>query len=154
VLRGRDALPPRLRERVHLVALGLADDPAELRANALVVNALQRHATVIAQKSLEEGFGLAVAEAMWKSRPLVATAVGGIGAQVTHGVSGLLVDDPTDLAAFGRETTRLLADAALRRRLGEAAHDRCAARSLAGRELRDLALLYLDLCGAPAPAAP
>lgn len=150
VLRARAALPDATRRRVHLVALGLADDDAELRANALVVNALQRHASVIAQKSLEEGFGLAVAEAMWKSRPLVATAVGGIGLQVTHGVTGLLVADPADLETFGRQTARLLGDPVLRRTLGRAAHDHCAAHYLAAREFHDLARLYLDLCGAGA----
>ncbi|MDX3224957.1 glycosyltransferase [Streptomyces sp. ME19-01-6] len=148
VLRERAALPADVRRRVHLVGLGLADDTAELRANAVVVNALQRHATVIAQKSLEEGFGLAVAEAMWKTRPLVASAVGGIRAQVTHEVTGLLVDDPTDLAAFGAQVTRLLRDEALRDRLGRAAHDHCALRYLAEREFRDHVLLYRDLCGA------
>ncbi|MFI1330873.1 glycosyltransferase [Streptomyces sp. NPDC020845] len=149
VLRDRAALPADVRRRVHLVGLGLADDTAELRANALIVNALQRYATVVVQKSLEEGFGLAVAEAMWKGRPLVASAVGGIRAQVTHGVTGLLVDDPTDLAAFGRQVGRLLGDEALRDRLGRAAQDHCAPRYLAEREFRDHASLYLDLCGAP-----
>ena len=55
------------------------DDPVE---NAIVINALQRHAAVVVQKSLAEGFGLTVAEAMWKTRPVVATAVGGIVDQV------------------------------------------------------------------------
>ena len=62
------------------------DDPVE---NAIVINALQRHAAVVVQKSLAEGFGLTVAEAMWKSRPVVATAVGGIVDQVIHGETGL-----------------------------------------------------------------
>ena len=60
------------RSRVHLAAIPTVD-PVE---NALIVNALQRHARVVAQKSLAEGFGLTVAEAMWKSRPVVASAVG------------------------------------------------------------------------------
>jgi trehalose synthase len=151
VLRAWKASTPQVRRRVHLVALRLADDDAELRANAHVVNALQRHATVIAQKSIEEGFGLAVAEAMWKSRPVVASAVGGIGAQVTHEVNGLLVDDPADLAAFGQAVLRLLTDRPLRERLGSAAHTSCARRYTAQREFRDHARLYLDLCGVPAP---
>ena len=61
--------------------------------NAAIINALQRHATVVVQKSLAEGFGLTVAEAMWKSRPVVATAVGGIVDQIVHGKHGLLVED-------------------------------------------------------------
>jgi len=148
VLRERAALPADVRRRVHLVGLGLANDTTELRANAVVVNALQRHATVIAQKSLEEGFGLAVTEAMWKAQPLVASAVGGVRAQVTHEVTGLLVDDPADLAAFGHQVTRLLHDEALRKSLGRAARDHCARHYLAEREFRDHVMLYLDLCGA------
>ena len=50
--------------------------------NAIIVNALQRHATVVVQKSLREGFGLTVTEAMWKGRPVVASAVGGIQDQI------------------------------------------------------------------------
>jgi trehalose synthase len=150
VLRERAALPADVRRRVHLVGLGLANDTTELRANAVVVNALQRYATVIAQKSLEEGFGLAVTEAMWKARPLVASAVGGIRAQVTHEVTGLLVDDPADLPAFGHQVTRLLHDEGLRERLGRAARDHCALHYLAEREFRDHVRLYLDLCSASA----
>ena len=63
------------------------DDPHE---NAIVINALQRHAAVVVQKSLAEGFGLTVAEAMWKTRPVVASAVGGIVDQVIDDETGLL----------------------------------------------------------------
>ena len=52
---------------------------------AAIVNALQRHATVVVQKSLAEGFGLTVAEAMWKARPVVGSAVGGIVDQIVPG---------------------------------------------------------------------
>src|SRR5215207_10696060 len=99
------ALPAPLRERVHLACLPM-DDPEE---NAAMVNALQRHATVIVQKSVAEGFGLTVAEGMWKGRPVVASRVGGIQDQVVDGETGLLVD-PGDLAAFGRAVRRLLDD--------------------------------------------
>jgi trehalose synthase len=73
----------------------------DLEENAAMVNALQRRADVIVQKSLAEGFGLTVAEAMWKARPVLASRVGGIQDQITHDRSGLLLDDPSDLAAFG-----------------------------------------------------
>ena len=56
---------------------------------AAIVNALQRHAAVVVQKSLAEGFGLTVAEAMWKSRPVVGSAVGGIVDQIVSGETGL-----------------------------------------------------------------
>ncbi|MDH4160831.1 MAG: glycosyltransferase, partial [Actinomycetota bacterium] len=92
-----------------------------------IVNALQRHASVVVQKSLAEGFGLTVTEAMYKSAPIVASAVGGIVDQITDGVSGRLVADPTDLAEFGAAVSGLLADPAAARELGRAAHDRAVA---------------------------
>jgi trehalose synthase len=99
-----EALPPAVRARVLLVTLPL-DDVDE---NAAMVNALQRHATVIAQKSLAEGFGLTVAEGMWKGRPIAGSAVGGIQDQIVDG-TGILLPDPADLATFG-EALRLLLD--------------------------------------------
>ena len=79
--------------------LGSAD--ARPEENAAIVNALQRHADVVVQKSLAEGFGLTVAEAMWKGRPVVATAVGGIPDQIEDGERGLLLD-PRDLGDVRR----------------------------------------------------
>ena len=61
-------------------------------------NALQRQATVVVQKSLVEGFGLTVTEAMWKSRPFVASRVGGIQDKITNGRDGLLIDGARVLA--------------------------------------------------------
>src|SRR5215813_6637492 len=74
-------LPPAARARILLVTLPLDD----IDENAAMVNALQRHATVIAQKSLAEGFGLTVSEGMWKSRPVIGSAVGGIIDQIADG---------------------------------------------------------------------
>lgn len=119
VSAARAELAPELRARVHLVSLPMAD----AEENAAMVNAIQRCATVIIQKSLAEGFGLTVAEAMWKARPVVASAVGGIQDQVVEGETGLLVD-PTDLGAFGSAIRRLLADSAFAERLGNAAYER------------------------------
>jgi trehalose synthase len=110
-------LPPAARARILLVTLPLKD----IDENAAMVNALQRHATVIAQKSLAEGFGLTVSEGMWKSRPVIGSAVGGIIDQIAEG-TGILLPDPADLQAFGRATRRLLDDRAEAIRLGQAAH--------------------------------
>lgn len=137
----REELAPDVRARTHLVVLSLR----EADANARIVNALQRRATVITQKSLEEGFGLVVTEAMWKRRGVVASAVGGLTEQVTDGVHGLLVQDPSDLAAFGTAVATLLADAPLRGRLAAAAHDEVAERFLVSRELADYARLYREV---------
>src|SRR3954453_1054175 len=102
----RERLPEEARRRVHLATLPMAD-PEE---NAIIVNALQRHGTVIVQKSLAEGFGLTVAEGMWKGRPVVASRIGGIQDQIVDGESGMLLDDPKDLEAFGAAVTRLVSD--------------------------------------------
>ena len=118
-------LPDRQRGSVHLLTL-----PVEDRLeNALVVNALQRHAEVVAQKSLAEGFGLTVAEAMWKRRPVVGSRVGGIQDQITDGTSGLLVD-PTDLKAFGGAVSALIQDMGFAQAIGHAARNRVRARFL------------------------
>jgi trehalose synthase len=120
-------LPHEARSRVHLACTPMAD-PDEAAA---IVNALQRHAAVVVQKSFAEGFGLTVAEAMWKSRPVVAAAVGGIVDQIDHGEHGLLVDDPYDLQAFGAAVESLLRDPAEATRLGIQARER-ATRELLG----------------------
>jgi trehalose synthase len=117
---------------------------ADIEENAAIVNALQRHATVVVQKSLQEGFGLTVAEAMWKSRPVVASAVGGIKDQVEDGVTGLLLEDPSDLRTFGEKTVRLLSDPELSGRIGTAAREHVRASFLANRH----ALQYIELLGA------
>jgi len=132
-------LEPRERERVHLAALPM-DDSAE---NAAIVNALQRRADVVVQKSLAEGFGLTVAEGMWKARPLVASRIGGIQDQIHDGVSGVLLDDPGDLAAYGAAVTELLGDDARRGAMGGAAKERVRDNYLGVRSL----MQYLDLIG-------
>jgi trehalose synthase len=133
----REALSPEARPRVHL-ALVPADDGDE---NAAIVNALQRWATVVVQKSLAEGFGLTVAEAMWKERPVVASRIGGIQDQIVQGESGLMIDDPADLAAFGDAVTSLLHDGHRAAAMGSAARERVRAEFLGPRHL----LQYLDL---------
>jgi trehalose synthase len=130
VIAAWHALPRAARARVHIASLPM-DHAAE---NAAMVNALQSHADVIVQKSLAEGFGLTVAEAMWKGRPIVASRVGGIQDQVTDGETGLLID-PEDLTAFGDAVVRLLADRALAQRLGAAARERVRTDFLEPRHL-------------------
>lgn len=115
-------LPAERRERIQLACLPVADADE----NAALVNALQRHATVVTQKSLAEGFGLTVLEAMWKGRPVVASAVGGIRDQIQDGRSGLLLKDPHDLAAFGRLVRRLVREPSLAESIGRAGADRAA----------------------------
>ena len=113
-------LPHAQRSRVDLACLPMED----MEENAAMVNALQRHATIVVQKSIKEGFGLTVTEAMWKERPVVASAVGGMQDQIEDGVSGMLVADSTDLQSFGEIVSKLLQDRSLAQRLGTAAKKR------------------------------
>jgi trehalose synthase len=134
-------LEPNVRERVHIARIPMDDE----EENAAVVNAIQRHAHVVVQKSIAEGFGLTVAEAMWKGRPMVASRVGGIQDQIEHGKSGLLVDDPRDLGGFGRAVVELLTEAAEAERLGGEGRRRVARQFLAPRQLLEQARLVLRL---------
>ncbi|MGA2455388.1 MAG: glycosyltransferase [Solirubrobacteraceae bacterium] len=129
-------LPRRIRRRVHLALLPMVDADE----NAVIVNALQRRADVVAQKSLAEGFGLTVAEAMWKGRPVVASAIGGIREQIEDGRTGLLVE-PSDLRAFGEGVSGLLDDPYRAERMGEAAQMRVREMFLGPRHLGQ----YVDL---------
>jgi trehalose synthase len=131
------ALPDDVRSRVHLACLPM-DDPDE---NAAMVNALQRHAAVVVQNSRAEGFGLTVTEAMWKARPVVATAVGGICDQIVDGVHGRLVS-PGDPNALAGAITELLGDQVTAERLGDEARRRVADAFLDDRHLIARAELY------------
>ena len=121
------------------------DDPDE---NAVMVNALQRRADIVVQKSLAEGFGLTVSEAMWKARPVVASAVGGIREQIEDGRTGFLVD-PKDLRGFGERLSWLLEDPHGADRVGEAAQARVRTRFLGPRHLGQYVDLLGELCSAP-----
>jgi trehalose synthase len=131
VRRAGAALPRAARDRVHLACLPMED----LEENGVMVNAIQRRADVIVQKSLAEGFGLTVAEAMWKARPVLASRVGGIQDQIRHGHSGLLLEDPSDLVGFGRALESLLTDRDRAQRMGVAAHHRVGQHYLVPRRL-------------------
>ena len=103
-----------------------------------LVNALQRRATVVLQKSIREGFGLTVAEAMWKGAAVVGANVSGIRHQIEDGVNGFLVSSVEEAA--GR-IAQLIKDEALRKKLGERAHETVRERFLMTRLLEQ----YLDL---------
>jgi trehalose synthase len=115
--------------------------------DSALVNALQRRATVVMQKSLREGFGLTVTEAMWKGAAVIGGDCGGIRHQVEDGVNGFLVS--TEEQAADR-IVRLIRDEALRTRLGEAARESVRRRFLMSR----LAEQYLDLFAGFEPRFP
>ena len=117
----------------------------ELRpAQRVEVNALQRAATIVFQKSTREGFGLGVAEAMWKSKPVIGGFAGGITAQIVYGVTGYTVNSVEGAAFRARQ---LLADPDLRARLGAAGRERVREHFLITRHLGDVLALMATLLG-------
>lgn len=142
-------LPARARERIHLATLPTID----FDENAAIVNALQRHATIIVQKSLHEGFGLTVTEAMWKAQPVVASAVGGIQDQIEDGVQGFLLRDPSDLDGFADALARLLGDPQAARDMGARGRTRVLERYLGLDSLVRYGALIERLDGVDPPPA-
>jgi len=108
------------------------------RQDTALVNALQRHAAVVIQKSLREGFGLTVTEAMWKGAAVIGGNVGGISYQIEDGVNGFLVSTIEEAAD---RIVRLIRDKDLRSSLGKTAHEQVRENFLMTRLLED----YLDL---------
>jgi trehalose synthase len=109
---------------------------------AIEVNAFQSQADIVIQKSIREGFGLTVTEALWKVRPVVAGKVGGIPLQITDGVTGFLVTSPEETA---QRVIEVLRDPELARRLGRAGKEHARERFLTPRLLRDWLELFGDL---------
>ena len=118
----------------HIRILTSGDDTA-------LVNALQSRAAVVLQKSLREGFGLTVAEAMWKRRPVIGGNVGGIRYQIENGVNGFLVESVEEAAAC---IVRLFKDNRLRDEVGARARERVRDKFLLSRYVEQ----YLDLFSA------
>jgi trehalose synthase len=110
--------------------------------SALEINALQHASTVVIQKSLKEGFGLTVAEALWKQRPVVASAVGGIPTQIMHKQTGMLVHS-VEGCAF--QIRYLLANPEVATRMGENGHEHVRANFLITSTLKRYLVLFLLL---------
>jgi trehalose synthase len=133
-------LPDELRPRVHLAVLA-AEDPEE---SAAVLNALERRAAIVLQQTRGGGYGMTILESMWKGRPVVCSRVGPLRDHVVDGVTGFL-RDPDDAQGLAEAAAQLLADAALRERLGAAAQERVRRHYLLPRELSDIAKLLDDV---------
>ncbi|KAA3604273.1 MAG: glycosyltransferase [Planctomycetota bacterium] len=134
-------LPNDFRSRIHLASLPM-DDREE---NAAMVNALQRHATIVIQKSMQEGFGLTVSEAMWKGRPMVVSGVGGIQDQVVHQECGWVLQDPADREEYAAALEALLADPDTAAKYGRQARKRVRDHFLSIRSLAQFAQLLVGL---------
>jgi len=135
-----NALPIEERRCICLVTLPMED----IDENAAMVNAIQRYATVVVQKSLAEGFGLTVTEAMWKSKAVVASGVGGISTQIEPG-TGILLENATDLSAFGHTLFDLLEQPQVIADLGTRAHQHVLDTFVGDEHLKRYAALLASL---------
>jgi trehalose synthase len=142
VLVGNVATDDPEGQEVFASLCGCAEERIRILSvqDSALVNALQRRATVVLQKSIREGFGLTVTEAMWKGAAVIGGNVGGIKHQIEDGVSGFLVDNVEQAAA---RIVDLLKDSALRQRLGRNARESVKRRFLMTRNMED----WLDLIG-------
>lgn len=133
-------------DEVYKSLLGYRDDRIIILTvqDAALVNAVQRRATVVLQKSIREGFGLTVAEAMWKGTPVIGGNVGGIRYQIEDGVSGFLVSSPEEAA---QRIVQLIKDKKLREHMGKKAKESVKQRFLLTRYIEQ----YLDLLGSFEP---
>ncbi len=106
------------------------------------INAIQRASTVILQKSLKEGFGLTITEALWKGKPVIAGAVGGIPLQISHKYSGLLV---RSIEGTAHAIKQLLQEPAFAKKLGENGREHVRQNFLLTRHIREYMLLFISL---------
>nr|VFK47392.1 MAG: trehalose synthase [Candidatus Kentron sp. SD] len=131
------SLDPDIQSDVTVYLLPMASGPE----NALIVNALQRIASVVVQNSIEEAFGLSAAEALWKGRPLLASSAFGLRLQIDDGIDGALINDATDPGQISKRLLELLASPGHRSALGEMARHRSVDNALIFRKISK----YLDL---------
>jgi trehalose synthase len=132
------------------------DDPDVIILNlppwsALEINALQRASTVVIQKSLKEGFGLTVTEGLWKGRPVIAGAVGGIPNQIIHKLTGVLVHSVEGCAYQMRY---LLTHPEFANQLGRNGHEHVKENFLMTTNVKRWLLLFQIMLGMARPAAP
>lgn len=135
---GQEVFESVLKHKEERIRILTAEDSA-------LVNALQRKAAVILQKSLREGFGLTVTEAMWKGAAVIGGGCGGIKHQIQDRVNGFLVSSVQEAADA---ILRILKDNSLKEKLGKAAHETVQNHFLMSRELEQL----IDLASAFEPS--
>jgi len=139
-------LPPELQHEIAILKLPLTS----VKENALMVNVLQRCSTIVLQNSVREGFGLTVAEAMWKALPVMGGAAAGIRAQLLDGITGRLVDNPENAEAVADTLHAMLADDKAREVWGRNARDRVSREFLIFTELRHWLELLTEVVSASA----
>ncbi|MCD6248320.1 MAG: glycosyltransferase [Hadesarchaea archaeon] len=134
----------KMHERVLSEVKGRRDVRLILGAHDILVNAIQRASDVVLQKSIREGFGLSVSEALWKKTPVVASNVGGLPTQVIDGETGYLVD-PMDYEAAAKKVMDLLSDPTLREKMGEKGREHVKKNFLITRHIEDWIDLWTEI---------
>lgn len=135
-------LHPAIQDDIAIVCLPMRS----AKENALIVNALQRTSTIVVQNSLREGFGLTIAEAMWKRVPVLSNSRAcGPRQQVRDGQDGRLIADPRDVTELRQVLNAMLADRVARRRWGRSAQRRVHDRFLNLDQLQSWARLLHDV---------
>ncbi len=134
----------RIQEEVWRKIRKLDDAFLILDPHDIVINSIQRASDVVLQKSLKEGFGLAVSEALWKETPVVGSDVGGIPTQITDGENGFLVN-PLDYDEVAEKVLELISDQNLRKKMGKKGRKRVKKRFLITREIEDWLDLWMDV---------
>jgi trehalose synthase len=135
------ALPPEMQANVAVLSLPMAS----AKHNALIVNALQRASSIIVQNSLREGFGLSVTEAMWKRTPVIGSSAYGIRRQITAGIDGELIDDPSNPGRVADALARSLNTRAARDKLARQGHYRAVNEFLIFRQLSEWIRLLVEV---------
>jgi len=133
----------KARDLIRKGDVVMITDPAA--SNYIFINALQRASSVIVQKSQKEGFGLVVTEALWKSKPVIASRVGGIPTQIMDGQNGFLIDSPQDNGAFADRIVMLLEDRVTAERIGKEAKEFIRKKFLITRLLEDYLDVFIEL---------
>jgi len=131
---------PKIYDKIKKVVGGKDDIIIITDANDITVNALQRASAVVIQKSIREGFGLTVTEAMWKARVVVASDVGGIPIQIQNGINGFLLN-PRDIKGFANIILKVLSNDKLASEIGRNAKETVRKRFLITRHILD----YLNI---------
>ncbi len=131
-------------ERVLSIVKGSKDVRVILGAHDVMVNAIQRASDVVLQKSIREGFGLTVSEALWKGTPVVASKVGGIPAQVVDGINGYLVR-PNDYVGTAKKVMDILSDKNMRKEMGRNAKRHVKENFLVTRHIEEWIDLWVEM---------
>lgn len=131
-------------EQLSSKVKGRKDVRVIVGAHDIMVNVIQRASDVVLQKSLREGFGLTVSEALWKGTPVVASKVGGIPAQVIDGETGYLVD-PQDYEGMAKKVMDLLSSRNLREKMGERGQHHVKENFLITRLIEDWVDLWTEM---------